>query len=164
HMEPAVVESATRLLDVLARPDDARVFGELYTTELLLRVLRTPVGPLLAQIGVRDSRINKVSAAISYIRDHFTEPLDVAETAERAYMSVSSFHKHFKAATALSPVQYQKVLRLQEARRLLLATDMDAQEVAFTVGYQSVSQFSREYRRQFGAAPKHDTKRLKVKG
>lgn len=161
-MDEALVESATRLLRVVGRPEEERLFGELYTTELLLRLLRSPAGPTVAQIGVRDSRMSKVSDAISHIRLHFTQPLDVTEAATRAYMSVSSFHQHFKAATSMSPLQYQKVLRLQEARRLLLATDMDAQHVAFTVGYQSVSQFSREYRRQFGNAPTQDSTRLRA--
>lgn len=161
-MEPALVESATRLLQLIGRPEEERIFSRLYTTELLLRLLRGPAGPALAQVAVRDSRLSKVSEAISYIRAHYTQALDMADVASRTYMSVSSFHQHFKAATSMSPLQYQKVLRLQEARRLLLATDMDAQHVAFTVGYQSVSQFSREYRRQFGKAPTQDAPRLRA--
>lgn len=161
-MEPALVACATRLLGIIGRPEEERIFGQLHKTELILRLLRGPAGAALAQLGVRDSHMRKVQAAITYIRTHYTQMLDMADVAARTHMSVSSFHLHFKAATSMSPLQYQKVLRLQEARRLLLATDVDVQHAAFAVGYQSVSQFSREYRRKFAKPPTHDAPRLRA--
>lgn len=161
-MDPAVVASATRVLRIAGKPEEERLFGELYRTELLLHVLRSPVGPMLAQMGNRDSRMSKISEAIRYIRSHYSDALDIPAIAARVYMSVSSFHQHFKAATAMSPLQYQKALRLQEARRLLMTTTMDSQHVAYTVGYASVSQFSREYRRHFGETPSRDALRMRT--
>ncbi|HEY0339802.1 MAG TPA: AraC family transcriptional regulator [Steroidobacteraceae bacterium] len=118
---------------------------------------------MLRQIARAESRLSQVRHAISWIRSHFDAPLRVEQLAELASMSPASFHRHFKAATALSPLQYQKMLRLQEARRLLVAST-DAARAGHMVGYESASQFSREYARMFGAPPRQDAERLRGDG
>ena len=118
----------------------------------------------MAQIGHADSGVQRIARAVSEIRDHFAQPLAVAALARLVNMSVSSFHQHFKAVTSMSPVQYQKILRLQEARRLMLSQMHDARSASREVGYVSPSQFSREYARLFGSAPMKDIARLREEG
>src|SRR5690606_1563790 len=112
--------------------------------ELLYRLLQSPLGPMLRQFAQRESRLSRVRLGIDWIRAHANEPIRTETLAGIAMMSVPSFHRHFKAATAMTPLQFQKTLRLQEAKRLLLA-DLDVAAVAYSVGYESPSQFSREY-------------------
>ncbi len=118
---------------------------------------------MLRQIARADSRIAQVRQAICWINAHYDEPLRIEALADLAGMSLASFHRHFKAATAMSPLQYQKKLRLQEARRLLIV-NADATRAAYSVGYESASQFSREYARMFGAPPSRDAERLREQG
>ncbi len=113
-------------------------------------------------IGQVDSQLHKMNRAVQWIRMNYAYPIQIEALAALVHMSVSSFHQHFKEVTAMSPLQYQKVLRLQEARRLLLAELSDVGMVAYQVGYQSASQFSREYRRYFGMAPLHDMRRFRM--
>jgi transcriptional regulator GlxA family with amidase domain len=129
--------------------------------EILIRLLRSPIGVRVAQMGFAESSVERVAKAISWLRGNFSQPMKVEELAELVHMSVSSFHEHFKSVTSMSPLHYQKVLRLQEARRLMLSTMMDACTASQRVGYLSASQFSREYSRFFGSAPTRDIARLR---
>ena len=148
-----IIDAVTRLLTLMARPEDADLLGPLVVDEILIRLLRTPIGTRVAQIGEPKSGVHRMGEAISWIRAHFTQPVTVDEMAASVRMSASSFHERFKAVTSMSPLQYQKVLRLHEARRLMLFQDMDASDACRRVGYLSPSQFSREYARFFGSAP-----------
>ena len=134
------------------------------TDEILIRLLRSPIGCRVAHIGLAESSVQKISQAVDWIRTHFVEPMNVEALAKLVNMSVSSFHQHFKAVTSMSPLQYQKVLRLQEARRLMVSAMMDAGSACHQVGYQSASQFSREYSRYFGSAPSKDIAKLREHG
>jgi transcriptional regulator GlxA family with amidase domain len=119
------------------------------------------MGARLAQIGQAESSLQKMAKAVSWLRANYEQPIDVEELAALVNASVSSFHRHFKAVTSMSPMQYQKALRLQEARRLMLTSMFDAGSAGRRVGYVSASQFSREYTRFFGAAPMRDIQRLR---
>ena len=159
-----IIEAVTRLLTLMARPEDVDLLGPLVVDEILIRLLRTPIGTRVAQIGEPKSGVHRMGEAISWIRAHFAQPVTVDEMAASVRMSASSFHERFKAVTSMSPLQYQKVLRLHEARRLMLFQDMDAGDACRRVGYLSPSQFSREYARFFGSAPMKDTARLRAEG
>jgi AraC-like DNA-binding protein len=152
-----------RLLRLLDTPADVPVLAPMLEREILYRLLQGPQGGALRQIARADSRLGQVRRAIAWIREHYDQALRIAALAEIAGMSAASFHRHFKAATALSPLQYQKSIRLQQARRML-ATKRDASRVAYAVGYESASQFSREYARQFGLPPARDAARLRSDG
>ena len=130
--------------------------------EILFRALQGPYGDTLRQIARADSRLSQVRRSIDWIRAHFTEPLRVESLASIAGMSVAAFYRHFKAVTAMTPIQYQKRLRLLKARRKLMFEPLDAASAAFSVGYESASQFSREYSRMFGMPPARDVARFKV--
>lgn len=156
-----IVNAATRLLELMAQPGDAELLAPLVVEEILIRLLRSPVGVRVAQIGLAESSVHGVAKAVSWLRANFSQAMKVEELAKLAHMSVSSFHQHFKAVTSMSPLQFQKVLRLQEARRLMLSTMVDAGTASWRVGYQSASQFSREYGRFFGSAPTKDIARLR---
>jgi AraC-like DNA-binding protein len=156
-----IVEAITRLLELVAQPADAELLAPLAVDEILIRLLRTPIGSRVAQIGRPKSGVQRIAEAVTWIRAHFAQPVTVEEMAASIHMSASSFHERFKAVTSLSPLQYQKVLRLHEARRLMLFQDMDASEACRRVGYLSPSQFTREYGRFFGNAPTRDIDRLR---
>ncbi len=160
----AIVDAVTRLLDLMVRPEDAHFLGPLVVDEILIRLLLTPIGARLAQIGEPKSGVHRIASAVSWIRAHFAHPITVEEMAAAVHMSASSFHQRFKAVTSMSPLQYQKVLRLHEARRLMLFQKMDATDACHRVGYLSPSQFSREYGRFFGSAPTRDIARLRDDG
>jgi AraC-like DNA-binding protein len=159
-----IIDAVTRLLDLMARAEDADLLGPLVVDEILIRLLRTPIGTRVAQIGEPKSGVHRVAEAVSWIRTHFAQPVTVEEMAASVRMSASSFHQRFKAVTTMSPLQYQKVLRLHEARRLMLFQNMDASDACQRVGYVSPSQFSREYSRFFGNAPGKDIARLREEG
>ena len=129
--------------------------------EILIRLLRSPIGVRVAQMGFTESSVQRIAKAISWLRENYSQPMKVEALAELVHMSVSSFHEHFKSVTSMSPLHYQKVLRLQEARRLMLSTMMDAGTASQRVGYLSASQFSREYSRFFGNAPTRDIAKLR---
>jgi AraC-like DNA-binding protein len=160
-LEANIVDAATRLVECLAQPGDVELVAPLVTDEILIRLLRSPIGVRVAQMGFAESSVHRVAKAISWLRDNFSQPMKVEDLAELVHMSVSSFHEHFKSVTSMSPLHYQKVLRLQEARRLMLSTMMDAGTASQRVGYLSASQFSREYSRFFGSAPTRDIARLR---
>lgn len=157
---PELLDPWLRFLRLLDTPSDIRVLAPLVEREILYRLLQGPDGGKLRQIAHADSRLSQVRRAIAWIREHYDQALRVESLADIAGMSAASFHRHFKAATAMSPLQYQKSLRLQQARLLLIA-DEDASRAAYAVGYESASQFSREYARLFGAPPARDAQRLR---
>jgi len=160
-VDVSVVNAATRLMECLAQPGDAELLAPLVVDEILIRLLRSPIGVRVAQMGFAESSVHRLAKAISWLRANFSQPMKVDDLAGLVHMSVSSFHQHFKSVTSMSPLHYQKVLRLQEARRLMLSTMMDAGTACQRVGYLSASQFSREYSRFFGSAPTKDIARLR---
>ncbi|OCC25731.1 AraC family transcriptional regulator [Croceicoccus estronivorus] len=160
---PDLLDAFSRFVSLLDAPDDTPVLAPMHEREVLYRLLKGPQGGALRQIARTGSRLSQVRQAIAWIRSHFDEALRVEQLAELAGMSPASFHRHFKAATAMSPLQYQKMLRLQEARRLLV-TSADVARAGHMVGYESASQFSREYARMFGAPPSRDAERLRGEG
>jgi AraC-like DNA-binding protein len=157
-----LLESVVRRLRLLDRPRDAAVLGPMLEREILWWLLNGEQGATVRQIGLADSRLSQVSRAIRWIRVHHAEPFRIEDLAEMAAMSASSFHRHFRAVTTMSPLQYQKLIRLQEARSRLLAASQDIAAVGLSVGYDSPSQFSREYSRLFGAPPGRDVARLRT--
>jgi AraC-like DNA-binding protein len=157
----AIVDAAARLVESMAHPAESELLAPLAVDEILLRLLLCPIGPRVAQIGQKESSVRRVALAVSWLREHFAQPITLDGLADLAHMSVSSFHQHFKAVTTMTPLQYQKVLRLQEARRLMLSRMFDAGSAARQVGYLSASQFSREYARLFGDAPTRDIATLR---
>jgi AraC-like DNA-binding protein len=163
RIELSMLDAVIRLARLLDNPKDIPVLAPLFTKEILYRVLQGQHGVALAQIAVEGSATYRIREVIEYIMNNYDRSLRIKELAEIANMSVSSLHRHFKEVTAMSPIQFQKQLRLQEARRLLLSESTDAADVAFRVGYESPSQFSREYSRMFGFPPKEDIKRLREK-
>lgn len=156
-----ILNAASRLIQCLGQPRDAELVAPLVTDEILIRLLRSPIGVRVAQMGFAESSVQRVAKAISWLQANFSQPMKVEDLAELVHMSVSSFHEHFKSVTSMSPLHYQKVLRLQEARRLMLSTMTDAGTASQRVGYLSPSQFSREYSRFFGSAPTRDIARLR---
>ncbi|MFS0725171.1 AraC family transcriptional regulator N-terminal domain-containing protein [Paenibacillus sp. 1P07SE] len=161
QIDVPLLDAIVRFVRLLDQPQEIPFLAPLYKKEILYRLLQGPYGIALAQIALEGSNTFRIRDTIEQIVHHFDRPLRVEELAETARMSVSSFHRHFKEATAMSPLQFQKQIRLQEARRILLSESAEAAEVAFRVGYESASQFSREYARMFGAPPREDIKRLK---
>lgn len=156
-----LLDAAVRLLRLLDQPADIPVLAPLIEREIWYRLLTSEHAPLLRQMAQTHSRLAPVGRAIGWMRRHYAQPLRIATVAQQAHMSASTFHRHFKAVTAMSPLQYQKQIRLQEARRLLLAGQADAASIGFAVGYDSPSQFSREYARLFGQPPLRDAARLR---
>ncbi len=149
---PALLDAVLRLVRLLNCPEDIPVLAPI----TIYRLLTGPQGVRLRQIASSGTKSHEVSKAIVWLKDNFMHPLKVNELAQNVGMSTSTFHHHFRLMTALSPLQYQKQLRLQEARRLMLMDHLDAATARFEVGYESPSQFSREYSRLFGAPPLKD--------
>jgi AraC-like DNA-binding protein len=158
---PEIIDPVARLLRLLDRPGDLAVLWPMLEREILWRLLTGEQGSSVRQIGLADSRLSQINRAIRWIRTHYAEIFHIEDLAGIAGMSASSFHRHFRAITAMSPLQYQKQIRLQQARAWLVAESRDVASVGFAVGYDSPSQFSREYRRLFGVPPGKDTTRLR---
>jgi AraC-like DNA-binding protein len=162
-----LLDAWIRMLRLIERPDEIAVLAPNYEREILFRVLQGPLGWMLRDIASPDTALARIGVAINWIRRHFTEQIRVDTLAEMAALSVSAFHRHFKAVTALSPLQYQKRIRLLHARSQLIAGRGSATSVAFSVGYESPNQFSREYARLFGLPPSKDllkaTQELRVR-
>lgn len=152
-----IIKSAIRLLELIEQQDCTELLVPLAIDEILIRLLHSSVGPAIAQIGIADSHAEKVTKAITWLKNNYAEPIKMEELAKITGMSISSFHTHFKAITSMSPLQFQKTVRLQEARMLMRTKMMDVSRAAFEVGYSSSSQFSREYVRAFGVPPSKDT-------
>lgn len=159
-----MIDAATRLIMLMDRPANADLIAPLVIEEILIRLLVGPMGPRIAQMGVADSNFHRVAKAVSWLRENFDQSADVKQLARLVNMSQSAFHRQFRAVTSMSPLQFQKALRLQEARRLMLTSMLDASAAGRRVGYISASQFSREYGRFFGNAPTKDIHRLREEG
>ncbi|QEM69407.1 AraC family transcriptional regulator [Geobacter sp. FeAm09] len=151
-----------RLIALLADEQDVPILAPVIKREIIYRLLVGDQGARLRQIASAGSQSQQIARAVEWLRSNFMQPLSIDDLAEKASMSNSTFHHHFRSITALSPLQYQKQLRLQEARRLMLAERMDAANAAFQVGYESPSQFNREYSRHFGAPPLRDISKLRL--
>lgn len=156
-----LLTAVQRLIDLLDNPEDIPILAPIIQREILYRLLVGDQGARLRQIASAGSQSQQIARAIDWLKENFNQPLRIDDLATQARMSASTFHHHFRAMTALSPLQYQKQLRLQEARRLMLAEHVDAGTAAFQVGYESPSQFSREYSRLFGAPPLRDIMNLR---
>jgi AraC-like DNA-binding protein len=157
---PELMDAWVRMLRLMLHPEDIPALAPAYEREILYRVLQGPLGWMLSDIATPDSALSRIGKAIQWIRQDFAQPLRVEALAERAAMSPSAFHRHFKAATALSPLQFQKRLRLLQSRKLLMGGASNVTAVAMEVGYESPTQFSREYSRAFGLPPTQDAARI----
>ncbi|MFC0447240.1 AraC family transcriptional regulator [Rhodococcus jostii] len=157
-----LLDAVARMLRLLDQPADATVLAPLIEREILWRLLTGPHGSTIRQIGIADSDLSHVSRAIHWIRDNYAAPMRIEDLARLSSMSVSAFHRHFRAVTALSPLQFQKRIRLQQARSMLVAHPGDVAGIGHLVGYDSPSQFNREYRRLFGAPPGQDAEGLRT--
>ncbi|MGW1621635.1 AraC family transcriptional regulator [Streptomyces sp. NPDC002172] len=156
-----LVDAAVRMVRLLDRPADTAVLAPMIEREILWRLITGEQGALVRQIGLADGRLTQISRAVRFIRDHYSDPLRIEDLARLSGMSASPFHRYFRAVTAMTPIQYQKHIRLQEARLRLMSSTDDVADVGYAVGYDSASQFSREYRRQFGRPPGADAVRLR---
>ncbi|MGI5152839.1 AraC family transcriptional regulator [Plantactinospora sp. CA-294935] len=156
-----LLDAVIRLLRLLDRPRDLTVLAPLIKREILWRVITGEQGAVVRQLGLADSSLSHIARAVRWIRDHYTQSFRVDDVAQLAGMSPSAFYRNFQAVTAMSPIQFQKQIRLQQARLLLATHPNDVTGVGHRVGYDSASQFSREYRRQFGTAPSQDAARLR---
>jgi AraC-like DNA-binding protein len=161
-LEAPLLDGFLRLVALLDAPDDIPVLAPLILRELHYRLLQGDQRGRLAEIAIGDGRLRRVAGAIAWIKDHYAEPLQVDDLARHVSMSASALHAHFSAVAGVSPIQYQKRLRLQEARRLLLSSGSSAESVAYQVGYASPSQFSREYARLFGQPPRRDADAMRA--
>jgi AraC-like DNA-binding protein len=161
ELSTTLLDPLLRLTKLLASPEDVSALSPLITREILYRLLKSPDGWRLAQMAMGDSHSQRIAQAISLLSQRFHEPLRVEELANEVHMSLSSLHHHFKAVTAMSPLQFQKQLRLQESRRIMIGEHVDAATAGHRVGYESQSQFNREYSRFFGSPPARDIKRLR---
>ena len=159
-MTPELLDAWARLLRLMKRPDDIPALAPAYEREILYRVLQGPLGWMLRDIATPDTALARVNRAIQRLRRDYARPLRMEALAEEAAMSLSAFHRHFKAVTNLSPLQYQKQLRLLQARTLLVAAGYGVTRAAHEVGYESPTQFSREYARAFGQPPSRDAARI----
>ncbi|GGF91579.1 transcriptional regulator [Paenibacillus albidus] len=158
---PTLLEAIVRLLQLLNTPEDVPILAPLVIREILYRVLQSEQGALIHQFAVIGSHAHNIAQAIQLINRQYDRPLVIEQLAKSVNMSTSAFHKHFKRVTAMSPLQYQKTVRLQEARRLMLTETVQASDAAFRVGYESPSQFSREYARMYGRPPTLDIQELR---
>ena len=156
-----LVSAFVRLLDLLDEPEAIPFLAPAISREILYRLLTSEGGHHLRQIGLMGSQNAQILRAVEWLKANFAQPLQVESLAGYCQMSLSAFHHHFRRVTAMSPIQYQKWLRLQEARRLMLTSDIDVTRAAYKVGYESSSQFCREYGRLFGVAPAKDIRSLK---
>jgi AraC-like DNA-binding protein len=159
--DPPLIDCALRLTKLLDTPQDIPFLAPMIVREIYYRLLMGEQGEAVRQIATSGSNMQRIAEIIKRIKTDFAKPLRVDELAFQANMSVASFHRHFKAVTSMSPLQYQKLLRLLSARQMMLVETIDATQAAYRVGYESTSQFSREYSRMFGAPPIRDIERLR---
>jgi AraC-like DNA-binding protein len=155
-----MLDAVVRLARLLDTPDEIKILAPLIIREIVYRLLRGEQGARLGHL-MTSGDTRRISKAVGHLREHFHEPLRIENIARELGMSVSGFHHHFKSVTAMSPLQFQKQIRLQEARRLMLGEDLDAASAGFRVGYEDPSYFSRDYKKQFGAPPQRDIARLR---
>lgn len=159
---PEMIDAWLRMMRLMDRPHEAAVLGPMVEREILFSALQGTLGGVLRDVARPEGRLAQIRRATQWIREHYTEPFRVEPLAMMADMSVAAFYRHFKSVTAMTPIQYQKRLRLLRARWLLLFDTRDATSIAYTVGYESASQFSREYARLFGLPPARDAARFKL--
>lgn len=159
---PEILDACRRLVDLVGKPHEIAVLAGLIQREIIFRILQGPEGARLRAIATKGNQSQRTARAIEWLRKNYAKPLRVEELAEMAGMAVSTFHHHFRALTSMSPLQYQKQLRLQAARGRMVSEGIDAARAAFEVGYESPSQFSREYRRLFGKAPMQDVRSFRA--
>jgi AraC-like DNA-binding protein len=160
-LDAPLIEALVRLVNLLAEPALVPQLAPLIQREITVRLLAGPHGAQLQQLAMNGSPSQQIATAVAWLKQNFREPLDVDDFAARAHMSPSTFRQHFRAITGTSPLQYQKQLRLQEARQLMVSQNIDAGRASGLVGYESASQFSREYSRLFGAPPREDVRRMR---
>ncbi|MCI5896485.1 MAG: AraC family transcriptional regulator [Sutterella sp.] len=161
QMDETLLEALWRLVQLVDRPDEAAVLAPMIIREIHFRVLMTPLGDSLRRFCERAGSSSQIARAIAWLRQNYRSSLSVSELADHVHMGVSTFHRRFKEATNMTPLQYHKLLRLHEAKRLMISENMDATTACYAVGYESPSQFSREYKREFGQPPYRDVKRQK---
>jgi len=159
---PELLDAVVRMVRLLDRPGDREILAPMIEREILWRLVNGPLSESVRQIGLTDSSLTHVSRAVRWISEHYSKPFRVEDLARSCGMSTSAFHRNFQGVTALSPIQFQKQIRLQKSRLLLLTGTDDVATVGYRVGYDSTSQFSREYRRQFGLPPGRDAARLRA--
>jgi AraC-like DNA-binding protein len=157
-----LIDALSRLIKLLDEPDLITHLEPLIQQEIVMRLLASNHGPQLRHIATAGSPSQNISRIVGWLKQNFTRPVSMEELAANAFMSPSTFRQHFRAMTGVSPLQYQKKLRLQEARQQMLSKNLDASSAALMVGYESASQFSREYRREFGESPQRDIKRMRL--
>lgn len=155
-----VLDAFVRLVELLDKPDHIRLRAPLLVREIISRILMGTQGAALRNIYTVGSHSNQVSEAVTWLRENYRLPLHVEALAAHVGMATSTFHRQFKKVTSISPLQYQKCLRLYEAQRLMLTADMDANNAGRAVGYENIQQFNREYKRIFGEPPLRNIKRL----
>jgi AraC-like DNA-binding protein len=160
-LDAGLLDAVVRLVRLLESPTDARFLAPLIRREIVYRLLMGEQGGRLHHVAVLGGHSHRIAVALERLREDFDQPLRIEDIARELGMSVSGFHHHFKAVTAMSPLQFQKQLRLQEARRLMLGEDLDAASVGYRVGYSDASHFTREYKRLFGAPPVRDLEQLR---
>jgi AraC-like DNA-binding protein len=160
-LDADMLDAVVRLVRLLDSPANARMLMPLITREIIYRLLIGEQGSRLRHLTVSGGYTPNIARAIARLREDFNQPVRIEELAQELGMSVSSFHYHFKAVTAMSPLQFQKRLRLQEARRLMVSKDLDATTAAYQVGYNDASHFNREYKSVFGVPPMRDVQRLR---
>jgi AraC-like DNA-binding protein len=161
-LDASLLDAVVRLVRLLDTPAEAPFLAPLITREIIYRLLRGEQGDRLRQIVVQEGTTHHIVKAVKWLRERYDQPLEVDDMARELGMSVSSFYHHFKAVTGMSPLQYQKQIRLQEARRLMLAEDLNAASTGYRVGYNDPSHFSRDYKRLFGLPPLTDVERLQA--
>jgi len=160
-LDADLLDALLRMVRLVRRPDEYRIIAQLSTREIIYRLLSGQQRDRMAHLAGAGGHANRLVRVVEKLRRDFDQPLRIPEVAKELGMSASSFHAHFKAITAMTPLQFQKHLRLQEARRLMLSEDYDASEAGYHVGYDDASHFSRDYKRHFGEPPKRDVARLR---
>ncbi len=161
RLDDELMDATLRLVKILDKPRDYAILGQAIIREIIYRLLAGPQGARMRHLATFGGHAHRMVRAVEAIRHNYDKPIQIEDIARELGMSVSGFHAHFKAVTAMSPLQFQKHLRLQEARRLMLSENLDAAEAGFRVGYEDASHFNREYKRQFGKPPARDVERLR---
>ncbi|WP_226644834.1 AraC family transcriptional regulator [Microbulbifer variabilis] len=161
QMDQGILDAVSRLVHLAENPVDAQILAPMARREIIYRALMGEIGARMRKFAMADSQANRVSRVIEVLKDRFSEPLRISDLAEQANMSESSLYHSFKQITRMSPLQFQKKLRLHEARRLMLSEGLEAASASYRVGYESPSHFSREYSRMFGLPPRADVSKLR---
>lgn len=159
--DEAILDAFYRLISLLDQPERQKIMAPMIIKELHYLLLTSSLGDILRSVNIKGSRNNQIANAIAWLKENYREPLKIDKLAQKFNMAESSFYRHFSKVTSLSPLQYQKQLRLYEAQRLMLSENFDAANAAYEVGYESASQFNREYKRMFGTPPKTNVNQIK---